>query len=118
MPPKKRCFVESTADVPKPTAQPNVPVRGPQQQITDMSVFQSQLCAFAKKGLDLPYFQAWLEENEESLEWPSGSLADYFTHRARTAGRTDPVDQDYFNLLGVVDDPEKLQSFLEYYNGC
>lgn len=118
MPPKKRRFIESTAGVPKPTAQPNVPVRGSQPEITEMSVFRSQLHAFAKEGLDLPKFEAWLEEHEESLEWPSGSLADYFTEMARTAGWTDQVDQDYFRLLGIVDDPEKLQSFLEYYDDC
>lgn len=82
------------------------------------TVFQSQLDAMAKEGLNLPLFQEWYDENAQFIEWPYGALGEYFTSKVVAAGPGHLADRDYFRLLGVSDNPEKLKFFADYYREC
>lgn len=80
-----------------------------------MTLFKCQLEEFGKEGLDLPLFKTWLDNNIGDFAWPSGALCEYFHDKADSAGRFDKFEPDYFGLLGIVNDPGRLQFFYEMY---
>lgn len=88
------------------------------------TVFQSQLDAMANEGETCPCSKNGTMKTPSSLngltviEWPYGALGEYFTSKVASAGPGHPADRDYFRLLGVSDNPEKLQFFADYYREC